>query len=264
MASEVKFQPSHVFEIYDMVKLGRTFRDISHKLGISEVEFARWRKKNPAVKMAVKEGKKRQRTDTETREAFDDYILGKLSPELQEIWKEALALKAAKRDPSRNIAQLNQKDRQIIFLHAWFRFNFSLTKAKQFTGVCSRTYNDWNTQESFRQMKQELMRAKKDFFEDALIKAVQRNETSAILFANKTLNRDRGYGETKTVDVKGKVEHHHQMSLLVDIESLNLPLEVLAVIAEAMEKRKKLVDEEASKNHNLIELKPAEEEGVFA
>ena len=53
--------------------------------------------------------------------------------------------------------------------------------------------------------------------------------SSAIIFANRTLNRDRGYSEKLLVEHSGTIQH-----LLIPLQRLNLPMEVLLQIEEAM------------------------------
>jgi hypothetical protein len=51
----------------------------------------------------------------------------------------------------------------------------------------------------------EIQFHKSEFFETALIDCVEARETSAVIFANKTFNRDRGYGAS--VDIRGNIHH---------------------------------------------------------
>jgi hypothetical protein len=59
---------------------------------------------------------------------------------------------------------------------------------------------------------------------------------SATLFANRTLNRDRGYGDKTQIEVSGSLNHNHKN--LINFEDLGLPPEVLRVIYEAVKEKK--------------------------
>ncbi len=75
--------------------------------------------------------------------------------------------------------------------------------------------------------------AKKDLFESALVGLVKQGEPSAVVFANKTLNRDRGYND--------KVEVTHVLGEQHSVEDLQLSLEqrkeILAAIRDAQTKK---------------------------
>jgi hypothetical protein len=250
-ARKYKFMPEMTFLVYDMVKQGQTREAISNRLGIPLHVYKVWMKNNPAIAMAVAQGKVRLEEMNRGHEALDEYILGRLPPHLKPFWDECQSCYRNGDPIPMSVTTLEVNERQILFLTAWMRFKFSTAKALRFTGLKRDTVNNWMTSPRFKKMMAELQEAKRDFYEDALIGCVLRGETPAIIFANKTINKDRGYGESKDVTVKGEIAHNHEHTHLIDLDALNLPIEVQAAIAEAMEKRKKFDEDVASRNLTL-------------
>jgi len=78
-------------------------------------------------------------------------------------------------------------------------------------------YYRWLEQEPFKQAVKESKQSIKDFGEDALYDLIKDKNSSAILFYNKTKNKDRGYIE-KT---EQSVEHKGDNQLKVVIERVN-------------------------------------------
>jgi hypothetical protein len=75
----------------------------------------------------------------------------------------------------------------------------------------------------------EVEQIKKDFFEEGLLKLVKAGDSSATIFGNRTLNRDRGYGEVTETRVSGVVG-----VASLPLDKLNLPVDVLRVVLNAV------------------------------
>lgn len=70
-------------------------------------------------------------------------------------------------------------------------------------GIERKTYYNWfNANEEFRAECEEIKENRKDFIESALDKRIQAGDTTAIIFAAKTLCKDRGYVEKTEQEVK--------------------------------------------------------------
>jgi hypothetical protein len=243
-----------IFVVYDMCKDGQTREAIAARLGIPLEVYKRWLTKNPAISLASKCGKVHKGDRVEQATAFDEFILGKLPEDLKPFWLDCrMAQKRGKEVPI-GVQKLETEQRQMLFLTAWMKFRFNATKALRFTGIKRDTLNNWMTSPRFQKLMHELSEAKKDFFEDALIGSVVRGETAAIVFANKTLNRDRGYGEKREVEVSGAIQHNHSQQM-IDLSDLNLPIEIQAAIADAMEKRRKFLADKNDRDAIDVEYK---------
>ena len=73
---------------------------------------------------------------------------------------------------------------------------------------------------------------KKNFFESSLIGLVEEGHPGAVIFANKTVNADRGYSE------KLRIEHTAQGNDLIDINELELDLDTRKKILDAIRSKK--------------------------
>lgn len=70
-------------------------------------------------------------------------------------------------------------------------------------GIERQTFYNWyNADEQFRTACDAVKEKRKDFIESALDKRIQAGDTTAIIFAAKTLCKDRGFVETTNVKVE--------------------------------------------------------------
>lgn len=64
------------------------------------------------------------------------------------------------------------------------------------------TFYKWCREDSeFDAKVKEVLCTKKDFIEHKLMQRIDDNDTTAIIFASKCLNRDRGYSEKQEIDL---------------------------------------------------------------
>ena len=93
--------------------------------------------------------------------------------------------------------QLKKKQKE--FLEEYSSCWGNITIACKNFGITRRTYYNWLEEESFKNAIEELdiTERKKDRIEDALMSKVEKGDTTAIIFACKTLLKDRGYIETR-------------------------------------------------------------------
>lgn len=242
------FKAEYVFRIYDLQKRKLTDKQVADTLGVPIEAYRYWAKSNPAVRMAIKYARTCRDLSQINEEEMETYIVGRLSPHLREYWNEIRNARKQRNYTELKSFQLSAHQNQLLFLHTWYKADFNVTRTLQYLGIPRDTYSNWRSIPRFKKMMEEMMEIKKDFYEDALVKSVRRGETQAIIFANKSLNRDRGYSDKKEVEVSGNVKHEHEHKMLIDLDALDLPLEVQVAIAEAMEKRKRLNDDIASRN----------------
>ena len=126
-----------------------------------------------------------------------------------------------------------KRARQHLFLYALTASNFNASEACRKVNISRKTFENWVTTEpEFGQLIDEMHWHKKNFFESALVGLIRSGDSSATIFANRTLNRDRGYNEKFELEVKGQVNHAH--AHIVQIDDLNLPIKVRRLILEAM------------------------------
>ena len=91
------------------------------------------------------------------------------------------------------------KKKQSEFLEEYSSSWGNITIACKNFGITRRTFYNWLEEEPFKLAIEELdiIERKKDRIEDALMTKVEQGDTTAIIFACKTLLKDRGYVETR-------------------------------------------------------------------
>lgn len=74
-------------------------------------------------------------------------------------------------------------------------------------GIERQTFYNWyNADEEFRTACDAVKEKRKDFIESALDKRIQAGDTTAIIFAAKTLCKDRGFVEKQEVEQKSTIQ----------------------------------------------------------
>ena len=238
-----KWEESLVFRIYDLVKQGNSELKISKILGVDISTLRVWKEKKTYVRLAFEEGKA-VRTCGEGKtavETFQEYVFNNLSPDMQRTWSKITAYKDEENAVSRVEALLADKGENVrkhLFIHALVCNEFNISKACSLTNTSLSTVNNrWKKDIKFVQLLEEIEEHKKNFFESALLGLIRRGDSSAVIFANRTKNRDRGYSEKTTIEVTGSISHFHN---IVSIEKLNLPVDIRREILEAMRAAKQL------------------------
>jgi hypothetical protein len=236
--SKAKWNEQFIVDAYRLAKSGMTESKMAKIFGCSDVSFAKWKQEHPGFAYALQQA--RSELSARDGRTFADYVLGTLPEELQDAWKEIMKLDDAKSGPQRVSALIDgfgKEARQQLWLYAMVHTNFSVSQSCRMLGIPRHLVELWKTDPEFALMVDHLVQYKKDFFEQALADLVASGNTLATIFANKTLNKDRGYGSSVDVNVNGKVQHNHA-HVVVSLEQLNLPLEIRLQILEHYRKMK--------------------------
>lgn len=249
-----------IIKIYEYAKAGYHKVEIAQLLGITYATFMSWREKYPTVRYALKKGyawKKENKTGTQT---WEDFVIGRLPDKEKDLWNKINQLGKDKIGGVAKIEMLldraGKQARQYLFIHALMKCKFSLTKACQKVNISKATFNKWKeTDPDFVSLVDMIQEAKKDFFESALIRLVESGDSPATIMANKTLNKDRGYGErSEHAPSVGTVNY-----TVINVDELNLPLETRRNILDSL--RKKVNSKEIS-SAAIPALNPANIEKV--
>jgi hypothetical protein len=98
----------------------------------------------------------------------------------------------------------SKKARQKAWLEAYKARLFNVTTACSEIGIDRSTYYRWlQNDPAFSQAVQEAREEKLDFIEDQLLGKIAEGDTTAIIFALKTLAKHRGYVERQEVITQG-------------------------------------------------------------
>ena len=236
---DFKFTPAIVFQMYDWYANGENDEYVAKQLGLKIKTYHYRKDHHPGAKAAIKYGRIKYRESKANRSEFDDIVFGRLPQELKATW---MMMKREAKEPTgfQPVQKMEQRQKQILWVHAWVKSNFSVQKACTFLQIPQRVVTLWREQPSFKKLMEGMVEIKKDFIEDSLLGLIRRQNPLATVFAAKTQLRDRGYGE-KT-EVVGRIEHRHEVQQFIDLTDLDLPVDVQMVIMDAIERKKKRDD----------------------
>jgi transcriptional regulator with XRE-family HTH domain len=225
---------------YELARNGMSEQKMAKAIGVSVSTLRKWKRNKPALSDAIRRGAGDPNGSSPTQ-SFHEYIYQKLPPELAELYNQ---IEACESEPNgiKKIEAILRKHgkraRQHLFLHALVSSNFNVSRACSMIQISRKTFESWVTSEpEFHELMQEMDFHKKNYFESALIGLIARGDSSATIFANKTINRDRGYNEKLDLNVSGTIEHEH-LHAHIAVDELQLKIETKKEILTALRLRK--------------------------
>lgn len=239
-----KWDDRNYVTAYRLARAGASDPQIGHALGVSHEGMRLWVRDRPALAEALRTA--REPDPDCDGGTFRDYVYARLPDRLQQLWDRLDLCDELDNGTSRAEAMLRGEGddaRQHLFLYALIHCNFNASEACRKVCVTKRQLDNWvKRSPDFAELVDEIQWHKGNFFEGALCQLVAKGELAAIIHANKTYNRGRGYGETLKVDVKagGRVEHEHthqHLHAMVRLSDLELPVEVMEQVLLAMRAR---------------------------
>lgn len=249
MAKDKKWKDEFYVRGYQLAKEGKSDTMIAKLLGVSLALYKKWLDKNGTFNKAINDG----RSIKEGAESFRQYVFSRLPDNLQELWNKILRNKeditdspeeARKKQRERRglfetVRTSRKEDRQQLYLYALINSNFTRTEACKKIGISPTCIAGWETKDrQFKELVKQVEEAKKDFYESALISLVRQGESNAVIFANRTYNRDRGYSDKVEMNISGNITH--------SVDELNLSLEIRKQILLAMREKETLALEDKS------------------
>ena len=236
-----KWKDDFVIQAYELARTGLKNSEVARMLGVSPLFFKKWITRKPILRSALIRGRKQYKQAGDSLITFRDYVNGKISPELRPLWDQIVDYDEANSGIEKVEALLKNKGdniRQYLFLHALICSNFRIQVALRRIGISYHEFCRWKEEDpDFPLLIDEIMWHRGNFFEDRLSMAVVGGDTTAIVFANRTFNRERGYDDknrsTVDVNVKGHIGH-----IVVKVDELNLPLEIRKQILKSIRKKK--------------------------
>jgi len=225
---------------YELARSGISEQRMAQALGVAVSTLRKWKTNKPALADAIKRGKGSLDDNTPTQ-TFQQYIYQKLPEHLMQLYNEIEACESESNGIQKVEALLSKhgkRARQHLFLHALVSGNFNVSRACSMVNISRKTFEHWVTNEpEFHELMEEIDFHKKNYFESALVGLVARGDSSATIFVNKTINRDRGYNEKIDLNVSGNIEHEH-LHAHIAVDELQLRLETRKEILEAIRNRK--------------------------
>lgn len=234
-----KWRPVLIVEIYKLLRAGIPQIDVCKHLDVSKETFNQWLKKHPELREAVEMAKR----ELDEAESFADWVFKHLPHELREVWRKIEnweTLEDGVGQIESMLCDQGKRARQQLFLHALCVSDFSPSTAMRRTHVSKKQLDAWCRDDpDFSELMAEIQWHKANFFEESLVKLVKQGVPAAVVFANKTYNKDRGYAPSSTVDVNvsGQVMHGVlDLSDLLPYLSQQGRLELLDAIRQKEEK----------------------------
>jgi hypothetical protein len=231
----VKYSSLLAIDAYRLAASGCTEAEMAKILGITTVRLRKWIKTKKIFKYAMESADKAKGKDGK----FVDYVYSRLDPALQELWDEMeeesdpeLADKERFLRVRDMIRGKDVRSQQHLFVHALIKSGFSPSSAIAKTGIPKTRIDKWVEEDpKFAELLREVDYHKKNFLEEKLMSLVEGGHAHATIFANRTQNADRGYGDRSTLSIEGNINITHKM---VPIETLNLDVDTMRTILQAM------------------------------
>lgn len=229
-------------KVYELAKSGLSESAIASAIGTTKATLSKWKSERPALRDAIKQAKQDSTLKTPD---IKEYIYKRLPSHLQDLWDEIDECEKEENGLLRAQALIEKQSkvtRQHFFLYALVDGNFNLSEACRKVCISRSTLERWIKDDpDFSELIDEIHWHKKNFFEGHLCKLIRQGDSSATIFANRTFNKDRGYGDS--LNFKGKVEHDHKGKVEhdhihqhVDLDSLEgFPIEAKIQLLDAME-----------------------------
>jgi hypothetical protein len=226
-------------EAHELARSGMKDAAIARTIGVAPATFAGWVQTKPALRRVLKRARTGKRGEGYT--SFRDFVYGRLPKRAQELWDrleevERLGAHPERGKMARSILRRIQEEathiRMSLFIHAMVSTNFMVTAACNKVGISPGLVREWELRSpDFKQLLAGIHDHKKDFFETHLINLVRSGDSAATIFANKTINRDRGYNEKVQVEVN----HTHSGKVALDVKDLSD--EVIKGLLEAQRRK---------------------------
>lgn len=226
------YRPRYAVDVYRLAREGVNDKTIAKEFGLSGPGFSGWKKNYAAVRYALYRAR-RDRVEAEKMD-WTEYVRGRLPPRLQKTWDKLMEFDKEASGYSQAEKLLQGKStrmRQQLLVFSILSCGFNLSKALQKVRVSRQVFRTWMEEDpEFTELLHEVQEVKKDFFEEGLVRLIKSGDSPATIFANRTINRDRGYAEM--------MEHHHTVGFApIPVAELDLPPETLRVLLEALRRK---------------------------
>lgn len=224
-----------VLMFYDTYLREPSIRQTAHAMGLRYEQLRQACSRYSELQMAMALADENRNKST-----LAAYIERNLPANLKRYWD-----KVTKLDTWEEIDALfrnkPERLRQQLFVHAVIHTGHDYSRACAIVGINRHKMQSWKGDPEFEQMLEEIQWHKKNFFERGIISLAHERHPGAIIFANRTLNRDRGYGEHMEVSDNRGTDF--------SIDDLGLDLATKKKILEAMERKKAKAD-------NVLDVEP--------
>lgn len=251
-----KWRDELYVEVYKLARCGKTDAEICAVIGVGRGVYDRWRKEKPAFQKSLDDG----RSLEQKKEEMVERLYSRLTPELQDVWDRIMKCEITDSDQDKEVLRdkrrlrikidqeidkMETRSKQRLFLFAYHGTDFNRTEACRLVGIDPEVFKTWIADKNFAKLMQHMEEAKDDLYESALVGLVKQGEPSAVVFANKTRNRSRGYNDKVETSVNVNVSH--------SVDDLGLSLEDRKKLLEAVRARNQV---KLLETKEIIEVQP--------
>lgn len=253
-----RFKPEYYVRIYELSREGLSYQQIATALGVTKMTLLNWRNDDEAVRDAIKKGRSPTtltKGGKEVGETFSDFVYKRLPKKLRKIWNEMRAADREKNGEKKLELILRgrgTRTKQHLFAHAFVCSNFNAAEACRKIGLPYVTFDHWKKHDpDFLELMGYIQEMKKDFVEGCLMSLIQQGDSAATIFANRTLNRERGYDPKVIVEHRGTVLHG---TLSLDGILNRLPVQTQREILKSIRQQKEPLQLEAHDDSSENEI----------
>lgn len=210
MPAGISYHPRYALKVYKLAQSGLARSRIAEAIGTDKRTFKKWLVRHPECLEALNDGYGRDGTEAfnHGKQSFKEYCLTAIPPDLHQLWRQINDLDDTAGGEKRFdllVAGRGKRIKQQIFLHSLISTNFNKFAAMRRASVSAYDLDRWKrTDPEFLDLVNHVFEMKKDFVEGALMGLIGNGDSSATVFAAKTLLKDRGYGANLTVEHKGE------------------------------------------------------------
>lgn len=175
-------------------------------------------------------GERRGRQDS-----LANYVFQRLTPDAKKTWDEIKfwdGHESAFEKVEAILSGQTKRVKQELFIHALVTSGFDPSSACRIIGVPRWQLKQWSEEPEFRQLIEEIQWHKKNFYERRLVDLIECGHPGAIIFANRTINGDRGYSERLKLEHSGTIDGGG-----IKFEDLDLDVDTKVKVLEAIRRR---------------------------
>lgn len=230
---KVIWKEEFLAQAYRLARAGESDSSMAAAMGIHLNTLKQWVKKRPSFAAMVEEGRRardQERSSLSQTSQAHRYVHRRLPARLADFWatiKPAYADRSQLHLINLDVDSLAEEEQQLVYLHAVIECNYNHSRARMVCGLPLDRVNLWAKDARMRRWLKEVEESKKDFVEEALMDLVARRETSAVIFAARTLCRDRGYSDKLQVDLRADDQTAIDELRALTLEQRRLILEAL-------------------------------------
>jgi hypothetical protein len=242
----IRYKDKFALDAYEYARSGMSMKDIASAIGISYQSFHNWVKKKKIFRDSLKRGIKHYKNKAGGELTLQDYLVSKLPANLSEYYKKIEAFDRSDTAAESIDALMSNKGkdfRQGLFVYAMIKNNFKINPSLRLLNIAPATYYRWIEDPDFLNLIDQIKWLKGNFYEDALLEAVNDGDIQAIKFANETFNRDRGYGKQIDINIDQSITNR-----VIKLEEINLTLGEKKRLLNKFRQAKQIESKEVSSN----------------